>query len=459
MQRANLLTLNNIIIFGVIIFGILLGVYTGYKGFSHLTAALLISIVFVILTLIKPWIAISAFFFLIPLENLYVFQTSVSFTATKLLGAYLIFIMIITGSLQHIRDVFKNKKSYWIIAFGLAAILSIIFSKDPYYSITYLTTLMLSIITYFVLIVMVRDIKIFNYAILALLAGVVLSALSPLVFGFGEVEGDSLKRYGGLWGDQNEFAAILLVTMPLCISIILTARRNWLKIITAFSCVVIFSGFLLTYSRSGFLAFSVMSLLALFKFVRGKNRFKILAIAVPCIIIALVVIYHTISFDVLSRLETLKLLEDERSIRSENSMFLRYKFYFDVGPKLFLEHPVLGVGFRGFVLHNPYEMISHSTYLEVLSGTGLVGFIPFMMIIYLTFKELWGIRNNPRTKTYDQIIISYSNALELGFISYLFVGIFYSLDINKMLWLLITLPAILVNISRIHRENASNALS
>jgi O-antigen ligase len=78
---------------------------------------------------------------------------------------------------------------------------------------------------------------------------------------------------------------------------------------------------------------------------------------------------------------------------------IRYKMY-TFGFQLFMDHPVLGVGFDNYKEYFPTKLYSHSDYIESLTSTGFVGFIlyqlPFFMIIfkaitiagYLTDKKI-----------------------------------------------------------------------
>lgn len=440
-----------ILIFSILILGSALGIYLGFNGSYLLIIGALLGVVFLYSTITKPWLAILFFFMLIPLENLHVFEGELSSTLTKLMGAYLVFILIISGSLKYINEVFKNKKVIFMLLFGIIATLSLPLSKNVSGSMTHLLTLWLSIALYFVLIMMIRNEKTLHLATCALITGGVLSVLSPLVLGYGKIEieyGSTIERYGGLWGDQNEFAALLLVLIPLSLCVSFSSRKNTVRGIAGLSSVILFIGFLLTFSRSGFIALAVLALFSLFKLIRGRNRAKILAITVPVVIIAFIFIHNTIGDDLISRVESLRVLQNEQSIRTESSINQRYQYYFKIAPKIILEHPILGVGFRGFIYHNPYGQISHNTFLEVLTGTGIIGLIFFTMIIFLTWKELRKVEKYSKTHGNRLYLFYYSNALEFGFIACLVVGLFYSLDTNKMMWLLITLSSVLLNILR-----------
>lgn len=447
----------NLIIYTALFIGLIIGIVLGFHTVSNkLLVAGLLGIPFVFFTITRPWIAVSIFFLLTPLEELLVIGSgNITSTLNKLMGAYLLALVVTSGSLKHIDEVIRNKKVLLILLFGLVSVFSLYFSVNPSYSMKYLIKLWLLIISYCVLILMIRNLQTLNYALYALIAGAVVSVLSPIVLGHGDIAtANSLERYGGLWGDQNEFAGMLLVILPICIAIIFTTGNKNLKIILSACTAVLFAGFLLTYSRSGFVAFCVLSVVAMFKFIKGKNRLRILSVLVPCCIIGFIVIYYTIGDSLISRVETLRILESRESVRTETSLNLRFHYYFELFPKLFAEHPLMGVGFRGFVLNNPvYKQIAHNTFIEVITGTGLLGFIPFVLVLYLTWRDIRKARTGLIDNPDGYCIIRYSNALEMGYISFLVVGLFYSLDINKILWLLITLSSILLNIRNLQIRN------
>jgi len=432
----------------IVILGMVISIQVSQESAPPLTLLALLAIPAIIAFIKYPWTAIALFFVLIPLENLYVYRGSMTASTTKLFGGLLFALLITSGSLKYISETFVNKKSMWMLVFGGTAILSVLLSNDIRLEKAPLITLWLSIILYFVLIMMMRNTRTLHFATIGLIIGGVLSILSPMVLGLGSVLED--KRYGGLWGDQNEFAAMLLVLIPLSIVLFFTTKRGFVKLLLLGCSIMLIVGLLLTYSRGGYLAFGIMIMLAMFKFVTGKNRAKILAITVPCLIIGSVIFYYTFGDEFLARMETLRHLESRESLRGEGSLNLRFHYYFELAPKIFAEDPIFGVGFRGFILHNPRGQISHNTYIEVLTGTGIVGFIPFMIILYMSWRDTRKAEKYAVKQENGLYLWAYAQALELGFISYCVAGLFVTLDLSKMTWLIITLSAVVFNISRIH---------
>jgi len=449
MQRTNLANTNFqyiLILAGVLLAGVL-GLFLGFNGVSKLVVVGLLGVTYIILTIMRPWIAVAIFFALVPLETLFVLQGNVTTTLTKLIGAYLVVLVLLTGSIRYIHDVFSSRKVLAMILFAAAAVISVMASENVYFSLPLLFTLCLSIVLCFVLILLVRDQRTLYMATWALVLGGVCSIISPVFFNLGSASGYELTRYGGLWGDQNEFCALLLAMIPLAVLNIIISRGKFYKFLSIAISATLTIGVVLTYSRGGFLSLCLMIVLAIFKISTGRNRIKILAITIPCMVIAFALIYYFFSAEIIARMETLSVLSSKETVAKDESLNLRYFFYFQLAPQIFSEHPILGVGLRQIILYNPFHFYAHNTYLEVLTGTGIVGFIPFMLILFFTWKELRTVEKYTGGNGF--YLRSYASALEIGFIGYLFAGIFVSLDLNKMLWLLISIAAVVFNLYKI----------
>ncbi len=58
------------------------------------------------------------------------------------------------------------------------------------------------------------------------------------------------------------------------------------------------------------------------------------------------------------------------------------------GLAMFKAHPLFGVGYGDFTSYSSEHMVAHNTYIHVLAELGLVGYLPFFLIIYLTLLYL-----------------------------------------------------------------------
>ena len=63
--------------------------------------------------------------------------------------------------------------------------------------------------------------------------------------------------------------------------------------------------------------------------------------------------------------------------------------FFRMGVALWKENPIAGVGLGHFLLYNPTGQVSHSDYIESLTGTGIVGFVLYQSAkVFLLFRLL-----------------------------------------------------------------------
>ena len=430
---------------------LVLGVWIAEHSIKKI-AFIVIGLVGVTIVFFKPSVLLFLFFLFIPLE---LFTLLPSQTLTKFIGLLLGSFFFMNLALKKRISFPQGVKLFWILLYGIAAILSLLVAKEI--TISYLMSLWLLIGMYFILFFSIRDLKTLHIGILCLLIGGFLSVALNFVIGQGWVSQgyivkgtrsvEKFTRMGGLWGDPNEFASILLVLLPLSLLFFFRSKSFLVKVIAAGLFATLLVGFFRTYSRGGFIGFLVLLIFSVFKFdlfKRGSNKLKILLSIVALLVIGTIVFY-TVSETFIERMETLRRGEGPQasSIQSRIEAYL-------TALRLFLENPLLGVGLRNFGVYNIYSPLKvvHNTYLEVLACTGLLGFIPFVAILYLSWRELKKIQIAWKGGgNIDSPIYQYAVALELGFIAYFVSALFITLDIEKMTWMLVTLSSVLWNIS------------
>jgi len=192
----------------------------------------------------------------------------------------------------------------------------------------------------------------------------------------------------------------------------------------------------LTFSRSGFLGTAVGCLT--FGLLSLKNGFgkKLLPIVLVLLVFVGGVLYfsHRTHYSLVDRM--FKSLTDP----AEKSTVAHYELLLGEW-QLFLDHPLLGVGYGGFseafrasehskghTWIDPVKDIrlpAHSIWLETLTETGIVGFLPYLVFMLLVTKALFaGLLRAPTAQ--DKI---YLLAFISGFFALLSGGIFYSYNL------------------------------
>ncbi len=116
-----------------------------------------------------------------------------------------------------------------------------------------------------------------------------------------------------------------------------------------------------------------------------------------------------------------KVFEDRSSSENAFGRIAEFKQSLQV----FVDHPVLGVGFQNFnnyVVGEPryfasYAGVSsldwpHNTFAEILTETGILGFVPYVMAHVLLLRAMWQLRQLPGSgclawKYYVYLLLSY----------------------------------------------------
>lgn len=271
----------------------------------------------------------------------------------------------------------------------------------------------------------------------------VIVALVSFVFyflGINYMGGDtySVGRFGGLTRQSMVLGPVSAIATIYCSYRALSTKNKlyWMLAVPCMACV------LFAASRSAFLSV-LLGLLAMFYLISG-NGIRFMKRLLP--IIGILVITYPLWGRALSGLEekqqknvemggTYESREDKWSNRIEE----------------FRESPVWGVGFSACDPLN-YEDYNRdlggtvepgSSWLAVLSMTGILGFIPFGIIIYKSVKRVWSKRRtNIEASLYLGLIVFLSihmlvegfilaGGSVLCFIAWIIISCCYEFEIEK----------------------------
>jgi O-antigen ligase len=188
--------------------------------------------------------------------------------------------------------------------------------------------------------------------------------------------------------DEGNFAGLYYI-LTLCLLFSKPKMQPLRQFVTYALCLM---GIILSESTIGIVVLIVISGIYIFK--RGDHLLKVISVAFLVGSMSLAFVYNV------NKLNE-KLLS--MNITTENmSKYDRIKS-FEAGEKIFLEYPILGLGFEtyGFLVNDKLEQdefvfynhdfrrIPNNVYIEILSQLGIVGFIIFAILFYKIIKLLW----------------------------------------------------------------------
>ena len=224
-----------------------------------------------------------------------------------------------------------------------------------------------------------------------------------------------LALSAGSFADPNYFAMGLAAVIPFVWEMATTAESKVMKIFAWLSMPVLFLVLARTGSRGAMMAFAVMLLLLLI-ISPAKTKialilvsligFGVLLAVVPSYVMERYVTFFTVSSDS-SQQAAESGNPDLDRLRADASSAEERKRLLQESVNLTLEHPLVGVGPGCFqsavydearakgIRHNVWLM-THNSYTQISSETGVPGLILLLCLIGASFKSLWGVMKRAR---------------------------------------------------------------
>jgi O-antigen ligase len=241
------------------------------------------------------------------------------------------------------------------------------------------------IITYFIMRHLVVDKKALNAVLTALLVigiyaavYIIFEQLTGIVL-FGVTDSSyynysgSLHRVQGLFNGPHVFSVIFTMTIPIVFYRLLNAHKPSRRNLYVFLLGLMFVGLYLTYKRASWVA-TLISLLVMFCFYPKFRKLFIVLLLLAALGLVLTRESLAESPVVTDRLTYKWETANGRTQRWEEAWALWRK------------SPIFGHGFRQYeVLAN--QQAVESQYFHVLVSAGLVGLVPYMLMLSVVFKD------------------------------------------------------------------------
>jgi putative inorganic carbon (HCO3(-)) transporter len=269
-------------------------------------------------------------------------------------------------------------------------------------------------------------------------------------------------RASGTVGEENYYAQIMLMLLPLAASRFFYEKSRKLRVFGALACIPIAGAIMLTFSRGAFVS-AVATVLAMVYLGSIKIRHLlalglafvvIVPIAMPDYAFRIFTLFRAVGVQQEDKKGSSKTLDASmRGRATENLAAL----------KIFLDHPVIGVGpgqtnmfttkygSEGGLSRLEGTRQAHNMYLGVLSDTGLLGFFCFMSIFLVTITSLLKIRR--KYSAINPELTGLAIGLTLSIVAFMSSAVFLSSAYERFYWLIMALAGVTIHI--IQREEES----
>lgn len=333
----------------------------------------------------------------------------------------------------------KSKTNTYFAIFTALAVISMIKSIDLSVSFLYLRYLFKSLALYVLLLYSVNSEYLFNNILWTLINFTTIVTTTTIYAYYKGLMSTRMVSYFGGMEDSNGFGIYLVMILPIIAIFLINKKKIWTRLYIIFSLSTVVYCILRTYSRGTFLG-----MISVFGVIFIKNVREVSYLIMVTIFIGFVIYKTPTSY--WNRISTIWSEQPQIDVGAIDSR----KESFSLAADFIKENPLLGVGLGNFftrwvaMLGNndtSRAHVTHNTYLEIASETGLVRLFIFLMLINSTFKNLRMSRkifiNNG-----DYVMARITDAFSASLVGYLVCAMFISQQYNRFFYIIVALSVI-----------------
>jgi probable O-glycosylation ligase (exosortase A-associated) len=254
---------------------------------------------------------------------------------------------------------------------------------------------------------------------------------------------------GGMLSDNNDFALALCMSIPWLLHLGMSEKRDILRRTMIAIVPLTVMTIAATHSRGAFVSLVMTSFVLVW---RSQNR--VAGFATLFLVGVAAAIAAPKSY--VERISTISQYETEGSAKGRLDAW-------KVAFNMIRSRPVLGVGFEKFQANyrrydpnasqeiegGPGTRVTHNSYLEIWAECGTPALVLYLLLIALTYLDLWRVRAQARLRYHSSWILSYATMFEASMTAFV-VG---SMFLNRAHFdLFYHLVAIVVVFGRLARQ-------
>ncbi len=185
------------------------------------------------------------------------------------------------------------------------------------------------------------------------------------------------QRATGTFGSPNSAGVYLATFLPVAAAVLLGVRERFLRGLAACAFVVGSLALLLTFSRGGWLGFTIATTVTIMIFVRRGRTRSDLVVAVVSVLAVALVLLHNLVF--------VRLLGTDDGAAASRVPLMR------IAVQIIEQHPFTGVGANNFTVAlrefftpefaQTWLYTVHNDYLRVLAEVGIVGLLAYLWFL------------------------------------------------------------------------------
>jgi O-antigen ligase len=219
---------------------------------------------------------------------------------------------------------------------------------------------------------------------------VVLISVASVVKGHGQIRLESIL--GGMYGNSNDLAFAIAITVPFCFAFMLAGRSIIGKAAWAGGMLVAITALMLTASRAGIITLSVVGVFCLWRFgVRGRRPLLVLTAGLLAV---LLFVFEGSTLRQRFAAFSGENVTNEETQKAHGSYEQRWALVKESLDAM-KHHPIFGLGAHNFTSFSGTWSEVHVTYLQIAVEGGIPALILFLMYFWRGFVNLRRVRRMP----------------------------------------------------------------
>ena len=233
------------------------------------------------------------------------------------------------------------------------------------------------------------------------------------------VKGHNVPRLsdvlGGIYGNPNDFAFAIVLSLPFALAFMVTAKNTVIKVFWLGGMLAMLIAIFLTASRAGFIDLVISFSVALYYFgIKGRRFYLIVASGLLG-----VVVLGAFGGKLYDRFTAL-----EHGPTATDSAYQSYvaRVYLMERAVNAIEHyPILGVGSHDFAAYSGIWRDVHMSYLQIGAEAGIPVLILYLMFFWRGFVNLRALH---KKKNLDPDIVLFTGALHSSLVGFVVGALF-----------------------------------
>ena len=233
------------------------------------------------------------------------------------------------------------------------------------------------------------------------------------------VKGHNVPRLegvlGGIYGNSNDLAFAVVLSLPFAAAFMITARNAAIKVAWLCGMLIMLVTIFMTASRAGFIDLVISGSVALYFFaIKGKRLY--LLVATVFVGVLVMVTFGGKLYDRFAAISGNTTTEQSAYGSFEDRKYLMLRALDAI------EHyPIFGVGVHDFPTYSLIWHDVHMAYLQICAEGGIFVLIIYLMYFWRGFKNLKILR---QTKNLDPDIVLFVGALQSSLVGFVVGALF-----------------------------------